>query len=51
MGLLNNILKQTKNGLIILMHTLTKSNVKVLGTAIDKSREKGLISCSLDELV
>ena len=48
---LNNILKQTKNGSIILMHTLTKSNVKVLGTAIDKLREKGFVFSSLDELV
>ncbi|MDE7106301.1 MAG: polysaccharide deacetylase family protein, partial [Anaeroplasmataceae bacterium] len=48
---LNNILKQTKNGSIILMHTLTKSNVKVLGTAIDKLREKGFIFSDLSELV
>ncbi|MDE6242069.1 MAG: polysaccharide deacetylase family protein [Anaeroplasmataceae bacterium] len=48
---LSNILKQTKNGSIILMHTLTKSNVKVLGTAIDKLREKGFVFSSLDELV
>ena len=48
---LNNILRQTKNGSIILMHTLTKSNVNVLGTAIDKLREKGFVFSSLDELV
>ncbi|MDE5855758.1 MAG: polysaccharide deacetylase family protein, partial [Anaeroplasmataceae bacterium] len=48
---LNNILKQTKNGSIILMHTLTKSNVKVLGTAIDKLREKGFVFSDLSELV
>lgn len=48
---LNNILKQTKNGSIILMHTLTKSNVNVLATAIDKLREKGFVFSSLDELV
>lgn len=48
---LSNILKQTKNGSIILMHTLTKSNVKVLGTAIDKLREKGFVFSDLSELV
>lgn len=48
---LNNILKQTKNGSIILMHTLTKSNVRVLRTAIDKLREKGFVFSSLNELV
>ncbi|MCM1130981.1 MAG: polysaccharide deacetylase family protein [Roseburia sp.] len=48
---LSNILNQTKNGSIILMHTLTKSNVKVLSTAIDKLREKGYIFSSLDELI
>ncbi|MDE6407677.1 MAG: polysaccharide deacetylase family protein [Anaeroplasmataceae bacterium] len=47
---LNNILKQTKNGSIILMHTLTKSNVRVLGTAIDKLREKGFVFSDLSEL-
>lgn len=48
---LRNILKQTQNGSIILMHTLTKSNVRVLGTAIDKLREKGFVFSSLSELV
>lgn len=33
------------------MHTLTRSNVKVLGTAIDKLSERGFILSSLDELV
>ena len=32
---LNNILTKTENGSIILMHTLTKSNVNVLSEAID----------------
>ncbi len=48
---LNNLLKQTKNGSIILMHTLTKSNANVLGTAIDKLRAKGFVFASLDELI
>lgn len=48
---LQNLLKQTKKGSIILMHTLTKSNVDVLGTAIDKLREKGFIFSGLEELV
>ena len=48
---LNNILKQTKNGSVILMHTLTKSNADVLGTAIDKLREKGFVFSDLSELV
>lgn len=48
---LNNLLKQTKNGSIILMHTLTKSNADVLGTAIDKLREKGFVFSDLKELI
>lgn len=48
---LNNILKQTKNGSVILMHTLTKSNANVLGTAIDKLREKGFVFSDLSELI
>ena len=47
---LKNILKQTQNGSIILMHTLTKSNANVLGTAIDRLREKGFVFSSLSEL-
>ena len=48
---LNNLLKQTKNGSIILMHTLTKSNADVLSTAIDKLREKGFVFSDLSELI
>ena len=48
---LKNIMKQTQNGSIILMHTLTKSNVNVLGTAIDKLREKGFVFSPLSELL
>ncbi|MGM9969433.1 MAG: polysaccharide deacetylase family protein [Anaeroplasma sp.] len=48
---LNNLLKQTKGGSIILMHTLTKSNADVLATAIDKLREKGYEFYSLAELI
>lgn len=48
---LNQLLKQTKNGSIILMHTLTKSNADVLGTAIDKLREKGFVFAKLEELL
>lgn len=48
---LNNLLKQTQNGSIILMHTLTKSNADVLGIAIDKLRAKGFVFASLDELI
>lgn len=48
---LNQILKQTKNGSIILMHTMTKSNVDVLPIAIDKLREKGFEFASISELV
>lgn len=48
---LNNLLKQTKNGSIILMHTLTKSNALVLGEAIDELRAKGFIFSHLSELI
>lgn len=48
---LKQLMKQTKNGSIILMHTLTKSNADVLGTAIDKLREKGFVFARLDELI
>ncbi len=47
----NNIMKQTKNGSIILMHTLTKSNVLVLPKIIDELRNKGFIFSGLEELV
>lgn len=45
------LLKQTKNGSIILMHTLTKSNVNVLASAIDGLRNKGFVFSPLSELV
>ncbi len=48
---LNQLLKQTKNGSVILMHTLTKSNAKVLGTAIDKLKEKGFVFSDLKEFL
>lgn len=38
---ITNILKQTKNGSIILMHTMTKSNVNALETIIDELLKKG----------
>ncbi len=45
------LLKQTKNGSIILMHTLTKSNADVLASAIDGLREKGFVFSPLSEIV
>lgn len=48
---LKNIMKQTQNGSIILMHTLTKSNADVLGIAIDRLREKGFIFSNLSEII
>lgn len=47
---LDNILKQTKNGSIILMHTMTKSNVSALPEIIDNLRSKGFIFSDLNEL-
>lgn len=38
---ITNILKQTKNGSIILMHTMTKSNVNALETLIEELLKKG----------
>lgn len=48
---LRQLMKQTQNGSIILMHTLTKSNADVLGEAIDKLREKGFVFSDLKELL
>lgn len=48
---LDNLLKQTKNGSIILMHTLTKSNADVLPKAIDELRKKGFVFSDIEEIV
>lgn len=48
---LKNLMKQTQKGSIILMHTLTKSNADVLGTAIDQLRAKGFVFADLSEFV
>lgn len=48
---LNNLLKQTSNGSIILMHTLTKSNADALGTSIDHLRSMGYVFADLSELI
>lgn len=48
---INNILKKTQNGSIILMHTLTKSNANALGNIIDLLREKDFVFSSLSDLV
>lgn len=48
---INNILNQTTDGSIILMHTLTKSNVDALDSVIDILREKGFVFSSLNDLV
>lgn len=45
------IYKQTKNGSIILMHTLTDSNAKALRDIIRHLKEKGYIFSSLGDLV
>lgn len=43
----NNIIKQVKNGSIILMHTLTDSNPKALPIIIERLRDKGYEFSSL----
>ncbi len=48
---LNSIRKQTHNGSIILMHTLTKSNALALGQIIDMLRDLGYVFSDLSELV
>lgn len=48
---LKNLLTKTENGSIILMHTLTKSNVNVLSEAIDLLEEKGFVFSKLSDLV
>ncbi len=48
---INSILKQTKNGSIILMHTMTKSNVNALETLIDELLKKGFHFGNLIDLV
>lgn len=47
----NNIVKQVKNGSIILMHTLTESNAKALPMIIERLREKGYEFSSLMDFV
>lgn len=47
----NNIVKQVKNGSIILMHTLTESNAKALPVIIERLREKGYEFSSLMDFV
>ena len=48
---LKNLLSKTENGSIILMHTLTKSNVNILSEAIDLLEEKGFVFSDLSELL
>lgn len=48
---LNNLLTKTENGSIILMHTLTKSNVLVLDEAIELLEKKGYVFSSLSQLL
>lgn len=48
---LKNLLSKTENGSIILMHTLTKSNVDVLAEAIDLLKEKGFVFSALADLI
>ena len=48
---LDNLMKQTQNGSIILMHTLTNSNADALEEAITRLRAKGFVFASLEELV
>lgn len=47
----SNIVKQVKNGSIILMHTLTESNAKALPVIIERLREKGYEFSSLLDFV
>lgn len=46
----SNIVKQVKNGSIILMHTLTKSNADALPKIIDTLRGKGFEFAPLSEI-
>ena len=48
---LKNLLTKTENGSIILMHTLTKSNVLVFVEAIDLLENKGFVFCPLSQLL
>ena len=48
---LKNLLTKTENGSIILMHTLTKSNVLVLDEAIELLEKKGYVFSPLSQLL
>lgn len=48
---IREVLKQTKNGSIILLHTMTKSNVLALETLIDELLKKGFRFGNLNDLV
>ena len=48
---LDNLMTQTQNGSLILMHTLTNSNADALEEAITRLRAKGFVFASLEELV
>ena len=48
---IKNIIKQTKNGSIILMHTMTKSNVYALETIIEELQSQGFHFGNLLDLV
>ncbi len=48
---LKNLLNKTENGSIILMHTLTKSNVLVLDEAIELLEKKGYVFSPLSQLL
>jgi len=48
---LKNLLTKTENGSIILMHTLTKSNVLVLEEAIELLEKKGYVFSPLSQLL
>lgn len=48
---IKNIINQTKNGSIILMHTMTKSNVYALETIIEELQSKGFHFGNLMDLV
>lgn len=45
----SNIVRQVKNGSIILMHTLTDSNARALPIIIEQLREKGYVFSSLTD--
>jgi peptidoglycan-N-acetylmuramic acid deacetylase len=46
----SEIIRQTKNGSIILMHTILKSNVDALPDIIDELKKRGFTFATLDQL-